>query len=251
MKINILGSNGWYSTATGQTVCLLIESKDYYIILDAGDGLSKLDEYINSAKPIFLFLSHFHLDHISGLHTLAKFQFHQPIEIFGQSGTKDILNKTIDHPYSMPLSDLKIKVIIKDLPAGINNPPQTPFPVESRYLVHADPCFGYRFNIDGRIISYCTDTGICDNLLALAQNADILIAECVHKPGQQNFSGWPHLRPEDSASIAKKAKVKRLLLTHFDANLYRTKEERIEAEKAAQKIFPKTTACFDGLKIEI
>ena len=133
---------------------------------------------------------------------------------------------------------------------GENNPPKLPFPVKCKYLVHTDSCFGYRFKIDNKTIAYCADTGVCDNLLQLSKNADVLIAECSYKQSQRD-NGWPHLNPEDSAKIAKKADVGKLLLTHFDASIYRTKEDRAEAEKTAGKIFPRTNVCYDGFEIEI
>ena len=90
MKIIFLGTNGWYDTKTGNTICTLIDAKDYFIVLDAGNGFHKLDRYFNKEKPIYLFLSHFHLDHIIGLHILDKFVFKQGISIYGQKGTKNI-----------------------------------------------------------------------------------------------------------------------------------------------------------------
>lgn len=73
MRIIFLGTNGWYDTSAGNTVCTLIIAKDFYIILDAGNGLYKIDRHITNGNPVFLFLSHFHLDHIIGLHILNKF----------------------------------------------------------------------------------------------------------------------------------------------------------------------------------
>ena len=33
MDVIFLGTNGWYDSATGNTICILIESDDYYIAL--------------------------------------------------------------------------------------------------------------------------------------------------------------------------------------------------------------------------
>jgi len=250
MKIHILGTNGWYTTETGNTVCTLIDTESCYVVLDAGNGIQKLDQHIKSDKPIYLFLSHFHLDHISGLHILNKFQFSQPIKIFGQPGTKDILNKIVTSPFTVPFERLKTKIIVGELQENENNPPLVPFLVECRYLIHWDNCFGYRLNVDGKIIAYCTDTGPCDNLLKLAQNADVLIVECAEKEGQQK-EGFPHLTPVSGANIAKQAKVKKLLLTHFGSCNYSTLKEREEAEQIARKIFPDTDVCYDGMGIRV
>ena len=61
VKVIFLGTNGWYNSPTGDTTCILIETKDSYIILDAGSGIAKLDEYIKQPKKAYLFLSHFHI----------------------------------------------------------------------------------------------------------------------------------------------------------------------------------------------
>lgn len=249
MKIIFLGTNGWYSTETGNTPCVLVDTKKYYIVFDAGDGIYKLDRYIISNKPIYLFLSHFHLEHIHGLHILNKFKFKQSIYIYGQRGTKKILNYLIEHPFTYPLSNLPVKIKINDLSEGIH---RIPFPITCKFLLHADPCFGYRVKLDGKTITYCTDTGICDNSLELARNADILIHECaIKQPSHFHVSKWPHTTPQEAAKLAKKANVKQLVLFHFDAEIYKSIEERKQAEKDAQKIFKNTIAAIDGMELNI
>jgi ribonuclease BN (tRNA processing enzyme) len=115
-------------------------------------------------------------------------------------------------------------------------------------LVHADPCLGFRLYIENKVITYCTDTGVCENMYELAKNADLLITECSYKPGQEEW-GWPHLKPEDAADVALKSDVKKLILTHFDASTYLTIQERKEAEEIAKKKYKNTVTAFDGLEI--
>jgi ribonuclease BN (tRNA processing enzyme) len=228
MKIIFLGTNGWYDTDTGNTICTLINSLKYHIILDAGNGISKADRYINDGKPIYLFLSHFHLDHIVGLHILNKFHFPQGLHIYGQKGTKKILDTIVNEPFTVRLDKLPFSVDVHELSQG---PYKIPFPIDCRFLVHASPCMGFRFELDGKVITYCPDTGICDNAVLLAEDADLLITECSARPGEQSLS-WPHLNPVDASQIALKARAKKLALTHFDAARYTTMEERINAAKS-------------------
>ena len=247
MEIVFLGTNGWYSTDTGNTSCVLINSDKYYIIFDAGDGIYKLDNYITSHKTIHLFLSHFHLDHVSGFHILNKFRFKQGIDIYGQKGTRKTLSHLIQHPFTMPPSDLPTRISVHELSEGTR---QLPFPVTCRFLLHTDPCFGYRVCLDGKTIAYCTDTTICDNSLELAQNADILIHECASKSGNSSTK-WPHTNPKEAAELAIRAKVKQLLLFHFDAAIYKSIEDRKQAEAEARQIFKNTMAVIDGTSIKI
>jgi len=248
MKISFLGTNGWYDTKTGNTVCTLVETEKYFFIFDAGTGFYKIDRYIkNSKKPIYLFFSHYHLDHIIGLHSLAKFNFPEGIRIFGQIGTKKILKKIVNIPYSKAFKDLSFKIEINDLSEGVH---RIPFSVECRSLVHVSPCVGYRINIDKKIIAYCTDTGPCKNFKKLAKKADVLISECSLRSGE-DAGGWPHLNPEQAAKIAKENEVKKLILTHFDSYKYLNLAERKKSQKKAREIFPETIVTFDDKKIEI
>jgi ribonuclease BN (tRNA processing enzyme) len=247
MRVNFLGTNGWYDTDTGNTLCILIDSKSAYIVLDAGNGIWKLDRYINDQKPVYLFLSHFHLDHIIGLHVLYKFNFAQGLTIIGQAGTRDFLGKIINAPFTLPMHQLQYRTEIHEIP---QDQPITHFKFTSLPLRHSSECLGYRFEIEDKVISYCTDTGYCDNAVTLAKDADLLITECALKKGQSD-ENWPHLNPGDAARIADEGNVKMLALVHFDANEYKTLAARKQAEKEAKKLFAKTFAATDDMEIKI
>ena len=247
IEINFLGTNGWFATNFGNTNCILIEIDKCYIILDAGDGIYKLNSYINKNKPIHLFLSHLHLDHIGGLHILNKFRFNQKLDIFGYVGIKEGLNAIIRHPYTASFNELPYKIEIHELSEGKS---EFPFNFTCNLLKHTDPCLGYRFSLEDKIITYCTDTGICNNLYELAKDADLFISECSYQSGQIDLS-WPHLNPEQAANIAKKSKAKKLILTHFDANIYKNLRSRKNSERKAKKIFKSSMVAYDGLNFTI
>ncbi len=247
MKVTFLGTNGWYNTETGNTPCVLVETAGYYIIFDAGDGLYKLDRYITSEKPIYLFLSHFHLDHISGLHILNKFRFEQVIRVYGQEGTRKYLRCLIARPFSSPINQLPVKLSIRELTEGVH---RLPFRVTCRRLRHADSCFGFRIELAGKVLAYCTDTGICDNSLLLAQNADMLIHDCAEN-AKQRTTKWPHAVPSEAAELARKAKVRQLVLFHFSAAAYPSIADRKEAEADARSIFTNTVAAMDGMQLNV
>lgn len=246
MEIIFLGTNGWYDSDTGNTICTLINSDKYHIILDAGNGISKADQYIDDDLPVYLFLSHFHLDHIEGLHILNKFHFSQGLKIFGQKGTRDVLNTIVNDPFTVPLKKLPYPVEVGELLPG---PYKMPFALECEFLLHASPTLGYRFDLEGKIIAYCPDTGVCEGAVHLAGDSDLLIAECSHKPGESS-PAWPHLNPQDAADIARRADAKRLALTHFDAGRYRSIQERIDAV-ASVKNYQDIIVGKDGLKLHI
>ncbi|PIT84045.1 MBL fold metallo-hydrolase [Candidatus Micrarchaeota archaeon CG10_big_fil_rev_8_21_14_0_10_45_29] len=257
MKLIFLGTNGWYSTSTGNTVSALITAPERYIVLDAGDGIQHLDKYVKDNKPIDIFLSHFHLDHVIGLHIQPKFRFMKnKFRIFGQPGTKKWLNILVNNPFTASYALLKkqgFDVSIHELREGENKIDE--YTVHTAPLVHADPCWGFRFEImcekEKKIISYCTDTGPCENIVKLSKNADALITECGLLPGEPIPVSWPHMNPEDGAKLAKEANVKKLIFTHFAPHKYLDVKMRENAQAEARKIFPNAFAATDGEEFEI
>ena len=247
MKVIFLGTNGWYDTPTGNTVSIAMDGADYLIILDAGSGLAKLDQYVSFNRPAFLFLSHLHLDHLIGLHMVNAYQFPRGLSICGETGIGSILGRLLDAPFTVPMKDYKFETCFVELPREEKS---FPFAVKSLPLSHSVPALGYRFELEGRVIVYVGDTGYCPNAVELAKGADLLITECAYRSGEQN-EAWPHLNPESAARIASEAGAKRLALIHFDARLYRTMEDRKDGEAAARKIFPDAIATEDGLAVEV
>ncbi|MBI4656274.1 MAG: ribonuclease Z [Elusimicrobia bacterium] len=262
MEIIFLGTNGWYDTEIGNTPCILLKTGNFYIVFDAGNGLHKLDRYIAKDKPIYILLSHFHLDHIEGLHVLAKFRFKKGLFICGPEGTKKTLDRIIRKPFTVPLKKLPYHTAVFELPeqaknlpseqGGVDRPPQADerLKIKALSLEHSTLVLGYRLEIEDKTITYCTDTGYCENAVKLAKNADLLITECSYRTGEQN-SRWSHLNPETAAGLAKKAGAKKLALTHFDPSRYPGRQDRIAAQKKARTVFKNSFTAFDGMKIGI
>ena len=254
MKITFLGTNGWYTNETGNTACILVESKTHYIVFDAGNGIYKLDKYIKSNKPIFLFISHFHLDHVNGLHTLVKFDFPQGIDIFIAAGRKKDLLTLVSPPYTIGtnfskanINNLRTKIRIHELKEGKHN---IGIPLELIKLYHAYTNHGFKIVLDEKTVAYTGDTGNGKNLIKLVTNADVLISECSYFKMPKNAK-WGHLDSTTIAKLAKQYKVKKLLLTHFDPFIYTDFNKRKKAQEKARKIFPNTIYAIDSLQLII
>lgn len=247
MKIRFLGTNGWYDSNMGNTVSALIDAKEAYIILDAGFGIAKAGEFITEDKPVYLFLSHFHMDHICGLHTLTKLGLKNPLTIVSHKGLNKMMKTIWGHPYAASLKELKYKVITKEVKAG-----KYIFPIrfDCLPLDHIDEDFGYRFYLEDKIVSYCTDTKPCENDIELAKDADILIHECGYwQDVPKDF--WGHSGPEGAGNVAKLAKAKKMYLTQFGPNSFNTKSKRLLAQKRARTQFKNSFAAFDDMVIKL
>lgn len=246
MKIHFLGTNGWYDTKNN-TNCVLIDTKDAYLILDAGNGIYKLNTYITDhKKPIYLFIGHLHIDHICGLHILCLFRFQQSLRIYSHRGAKKYLDLFMNDPFTMRYDSLPYKVEMHELDEGNHT---KPLPFSCRKLVHANLCYGYRFTLENKIITYCVDTGICKAGEELAHNADVLIHECTYK--KTHHTNWGHSATTETAELAKRAGVKKLVLTHFAANIFLSEKEREEAQTIAQNVHKDTVSAKDDMTIVV
>jgi ribonuclease BN (tRNA processing enzyme) len=90
------------------------------------------------------------------------------------------------------------------------------------------PAFAYRFDTAERSIVISGDTTPCDNLIKLAQGADVLVHEVIYKPALAKLVARipnadkllehivaSHTTHEDVGKVAKAAGVKTLVLSHI------------------------------------
>ena len=101
----------------------------------------------------------------------------------------------------------------------------------------------------GKKITIILDTKINKAAVKIAKNSDLLISEATYTKTENNLAKeYKHLTATQAAEIAKKAKVKKLILTHLSQR-YENKENLVLQE--AKKIFKNTTIVNDLDKIEI
>lgn len=98
----------------------------------------------------------------------------------------------------------------------------------------------------GLKIVYTGDTKPCDNVVSIAENADLLIHDSTFLEPDESNSRF-HATVKDAAKIAKKANVKELVLTHFSRRYTDIKE----LEDEAKNVFENTKAAYDFMKIRL
>jgi ribonuclease Z len=100
----------------------------------------------------------------------------------------------------------------------------------------------------GRKIVYSGDTGQSENLVKLAEKADLLIHEATFDDEMtERAKEDGHSTPSLAAETAKKAGVKRLILTHISA---RYKDTNLLLQQA-KKTFANTEVAEDFLRLEL
>ncbi len=97
-------------------------------------------------------------------------------------------------------------------------------------------------------ISFVFDTKLCSNAEKLVKNADLAIIESTLDKNEKLAKVYKHLTVIQAVKIAKKAKVKKLILTHISQR-YENKGKKLE--RIAKKIFPNARVAKDFMVVEI
>jgi phosphoribosyl 1,2-cyclic phosphodiesterase len=264
-----------YSTLKfgGNTPCVEVRCSDTLVIFDAGSGIRELGEDMAHRQrlspdpdaPIkgHSFFSHLHWDHVQGFPFFAPVskscnEFH----LYAGKGLKYTVNRIMsdqmNHPnFPISLEDLEASIFFHDLNSGdqirIND-----VVIQTRELNHPGGSFGYRLQNGEKVVVYASDTEIVGDtdprVVELARKADVMIHDGMFTPEQylgigQDFSreSWGHSTWEGAVRTALAASVKHLVLFHH-GNDDKTVQE---IETKARQTFPKTTAAYEGLEIEL
>jgi ribonuclease Z len=93
-------------------------------------------------------------------------------------------------------------------------------------------------------VVYTGDTQVCENLVKIAEGADILIHDSTFESEKETRM---HAGAKQAAEVAKKAGVKKLILTHFSRRYVDVRP----LEEQARKIFPNTVSAKDFMRVEL
>jgi ribonuclease Z len=102
--------------------------------------------------------------------------------------------------------------------------------------------------VKGKKIAFIFDTAYNENCLKIAKDADVLISEaCFSEEDEKLAEERDHLTDAQAATIAKKSKVNKLILTHVSQR-YPSKKIIVDE---AKKIFKNTELAHDFMSVEI
>jgi ribonuclease Z len=98
----------------------------------------------------------------------------------------------------------------------------------------------------GLKVVYSGDTKPCENLVELARDADLLIHDATFLEEDEDVQKY-HSSVKDAAKIAKKANVKKLILTHISRRYQKEDVERLLKE--AKEVFENVEVAYDLMRV--
>lgn len=163
-----------------------------------------------------LIVTHFHPDHVSGVPSLLMNGWllgrKAPLSIHGLVHTLDRVEKMMDFydwsswPNFYPVEFHRLEQ--QEMASLLDD---SEFRIYASPVHHMVPAIGLRIEAlrTGRVLAYSCDTEPCDEVVRLAQHADILIHEATGA-----FLG--HASAVQAGEIASLAQVDSLYLIHYD-----------------------------------
>ncbi|MBI5391440.1 ribonuclease Z [Candidatus Woesearchaeota archaeon] len=101
---------------------------------------------------------------------------------------------------------------------------------------------------EGKKITFIQDTAYHDDCVELAKEADLLISESTFEEKErEKAQEYKHLTSRQAALIAKKARAKRLILTHFSQRY----KDVSQLQKEAKAVFKNVICAKDFDEVEI
>lgn len=196
---------------------LVIKAEDENLIFDTGPGIiRKLLEIGISYHDInYIFYTHFHTDHTLDL---AYFLFAakyaaslrtKNLTIIAPQGLEKFYNALLNL-YGDVISPEAYEVNLREI--GEETFKFSTHRISTMRMQHTPESLGYRIESDGKVIAYSGDTDVCENIVKLGKNADVLILECSF-PDEMKVKG--HLIPREAGRIAQLCNCNKLVLSHL------------------------------------
>ena len=214
MNVTVLGAGASFPRPGGACSGFLVSEGDSHVWVDAGNGtFSRLTEVLPLSDLDALILTHLHADHIADVLPLmyalaldsharevplplyAPGPVDKGVAVFLGGASREMFARVFDH---RPIDGT---ITVGEL---VIEPFRTNHPVES---------YGLRFSSDGRRVVYTSDTAIYPQLVEECREADLLICEATYVDGVKADPDV-HMWAREAGTVAAKAGVKSLVLTH-------------------------------------
>ena len=221
MELTVLGKYGPYPVKNGACSSYLLKTGDSKIVMDMGAGsLTRLLNWSRPEQLSALILSHLHYDHMSDALILRY-----ALEAARRQGWTGKLPVYLPEQPEKERALLNSDVFEFHTVSDGSSFKMKEIELEFNKMTHPVPSFGVRIKSEGRTFCYTGDTNLNDTIIPFLKDCDFALIEAGFLQ-RDLLPGAPHLSVLEAAQCAKKAGVKRLLLTHQNPGV--TAEQMLE-----------------------
>ena len=217
MKVVILGAGTAIPAAHHSPAGIYLRVGREHWLLDAGPGTAQRLRRIGVSLVDLdrIFLTHYHLDHCLDL---ASILFalriphpprRKPLAVYGPRGLRRFYRQ-LSAAFHGWLAPRAYRLAFRELADSTLR--LRGATMRSRRMRHSTEALGYQIDTHGRRVVYSGDTDVCQAIVELGREADVLILEC-SMPDARKVVG--HLTPSECGRIAAQSGCRRLVLTHF------------------------------------
>ena len=261
-------------TFGGHTPCVELEpGGDEYFVCDMGSGARPFGVHVlakQAKRPaaVNVFMSHVHWDHIMG------FPFFGPAYVPGTKVRIHGCHPVLEHAFRLQQAAPCFPVEFNQLAASVEfvvlEPGKTyevsGLTVTPHLQLHSGDSYGYRFEKDGKVVVYTTDSEHkledrqeAESFANFFRNADLVIFDAMYALAEAISvkADWGHSSNIVGVELCQMARAKHLMLFHHepandDATLVGLLREARRFEELTRGDHAlKISAAYDGLEVDL
>ena len=232
-KLIFLGTSNAISDENHENTHMVVVGAERIVLIDCPNSplLRFQHAHVDIMHLSDLIVTHFHPDHVSGVPQLLMDMWlmgrKQPLDIYGLPHTLDRI-ETLMGLYGWSAWPEFFPVVFHRLPEHAQTPVLDceEFRILASPVQHFIPTIGLRieFAATKQILAYSCDTEPCEQVVKLAEGADILVHESSGMlPG--------HSSAAQAGQAARRAEVGKLYLIHYPTGQFATGDPLAEARQ--------------------
>ncbi|NYI42015.1 MBL fold metallo-hydrolase [Demequina lutea] len=226
MRLTVIGCAGSVAGPDNPASSYLLDAeadgRTWRLLLDLGSGaIGPLQAVLDPATLDGILISHGHPDHCADLASLSVLLRYgpssgtglAPIPLWGPDGIDERVRQVEGASDDAGLAPFAWRALAPGETRSLG-----PFTVTAARAWHPVPALAYR--IEGpsesggaATVVFTGDTDLCDDIVAIAADADVLLAEAGWADRAENPIGI-HLTGAQAGELARRARAKRLVVTH-------------------------------------
>ena len=254
-SLTVLGSNAAIPANNRNLSAHLLNANERFFLIDCGEGTQfQLRRYHISFQRIKrIFISHLHGDHFFGLigllHSMHLLGRKEELHLYAPAPLQSIIEIQMEASETRLIYPLIFHSLQMDQPGLVCE--EERISVHSFPLNHRIPTCGFVFREKNpprkvqvaRSYAYCSDTGYSEAIIPFVTGVDLLYHEATFMQDKAAAAREKlHATAIEAATIAARAKVKKLLIGHFSARY----EDIAPLLAEARSVFPETFPAEEG-----